>query len=133
MKLPGPRPSSVQDLRYWLEHYHQWVEELEAGGLYRVDSQGTSRRSTRAGRPTESAAVHQAYLAERIQVVEAWLASLNSAERLMVERYLSNVTVRAISRQLQMKYADVAAVVRVLPALIYLEWYGAVDGVKKPS
>lgn len=129
MRLAGPRPFNAADLRFWLEHYQDWKEELEAGGLYTVDPGGTSVRSNRAGRPTESAALNQAHRSEQIRVIETWLGYLGrpgSPQRLMAEYYLTGglMTVRAIARELDLPYGDVAATIRILPALIYLEWYG---------
>jgi hypothetical protein len=131
MKLPGPRPLSVAELKLWLESYQEWNEALEAGGLYRVDPGGTSVRSNRAGRPTESVALYQADLSERCRIVDVWLQHLRPAERWMAEHYVTGgkMTARGIARQLGLRYGDVAATIRILPAMMYLDWYGEIDEV----
>lgn len=133
MKLPGPRPHSPSDLKHWLESYQEWQEALESGGLYSVDPEGTQVRSNRAGRPTESAAIRQADISERCRVVCTWLSALSGPQRLAAEKYLSGKTAREISHVLRIDYNETASLIRILPTLIYLEWYGdlniAVDWV----
>lgn len=126
--LSGPHPQSPQDVQYWLEHYHEWQEAMQTGRHGSGDS-NTTVTSGRVGRPTETAAVYQADLSECCLVVDRWLDRLGPVKWWMAQKYIGGLTARGIARQLDLPYGEVASLIRILPTLIYLDWYGNVDTV----
>lgn len=107
----------------WLTAYDIWRGELEAQGLYRPPTEGTVIRSTRAGRPTERAAIHLMELPRRCRIVERWLQSLRWYEITAAEHYRSRATVADVATALQIEPVEAEAIILHIPRHIMHEFY----------
>lgn len=60
-----------------------------------------------------------------VRIVDGWLGALSSLERKAAERMMGGpVTAEQIGQEFGLPYYDAAALVRLLPALIYWRHYG---------